>query len=81
MANRQTLSDIVTDCFKEQLMTNYVAKNPVYVRSGPGSGYEALGYLEKDEVVGVFCTAGAWCKVQFHHQIGYVNKLYLQELS
>lgn len=81
MASKQTLSDIVTDCFKGQLLTKYLAKSPVYVRKGPGVSYEELGYLNKDEVVDVFCTTSEWCKVQFHHHIGYVNKLYLRKLS
>lgn len=55
------------------------AKTEVNVRSGPGTNYTVLGYLEKGEAVTVTGNVvGNWTQIQFSkYELGYVSSSYL----
>ena len=55
------------------------AKTEVNVRSGPGTNYTVLGYLEKgDAVTATGKVVGNWTQIQFSkYELGYVSSAYL----
>ena len=55
------------------------AKTEVNVRSGPGTNYTVLGYLEKgDAVTATGTVVGNWTQIQFSkYELGYVSSAYL----
>ena len=55
------------------------AKTEVNVRSGPGTNYAVLGYLEKGEAVTATGTVvGNWTQIQYSkYELGYVASAYL----
>ncbi len=55
------------------------AKTAVNVRSGPGTNYTVLGYLEKGQAVTATGTVvGNWTQIQYSkYEIGYVSSSYL----
>lgn len=59
------------------------AKTEVNVRSGPGTNYTVLGYLEKgDAVTATGTVVGNWTQIQFSkYELGYVSSTYLTSAS
>ncbi len=55
------------------------AKTEVNVRSGPGTNYAVLGYLEKGQAVSATgMVIGKWTQIQYSkYEIGYVSSSYL----
>ena len=57
------------------------AKTEVNVRSGPGTNYAVLGYLEKgDAVTATGTVVGNWTQIQYSkYELGYVSSAYLTD--
>ncbi|MDD6045755.1 MAG: SH3 domain-containing protein [Clostridia bacterium] len=55
------------------------AKTDVNVRSGPGTNYAVLGYLDKgDSVTATGKVVGNWTQIQYsQYELGYVSTAYL----
>ncbi len=49
----------------------------VNVRSGPGTNYPILGFAPRSAAYTVMEKAGAWYKVEFGGQVGYISSRYL----
>ncbi|HWR22979.1 MAG TPA: SH3 domain-containing protein [Feifaniaceae bacterium] len=54
------------------------ATTAVNVRSGPGTNYNIIGYLDKGEVATKLGTSGNWTKVDYNGRTGYVNTPYVK---
>lgn len=50
--------------------------NSLTVRSGPGTNYAALGYLDKNDMAAYLGKTGGWYKVTFKRTAGYVSASY-----
>ena len=52
--------------------------NSLNVRSGPGSSYESLGYLNKDTKVDILARENNWYKISADNLYGYVSASYIK---
>lgn len=52
--------------------------NSLNVRSGPGSSYESLGYLNKDTKVDILARENNWYKISANNLSGYVSASYIK---
>ena len=43
------------------------------VRSGPGSSYSSLGYLDKDDMVTLLEYSGGWYKTMYKNKVAYIS--------
>ena len=55
-----------------------VTANSLNVRSGPGSSYESLGYLNKDTKVDILARENNWYKISADNLYGYVSASYIK---
>lgn len=56
-------------------------RDPLRVRSGPGTNYDVIGRLPKGEVVDVMVECpGGWAYIDDDGDQGYVNSSYLKRL-
>lgn len=56
----------------------YVAVTDLNIRLGPGTQYNAIGVLHKDQVIERIGVSGNWTKFLFNGQIAYVSSLYIR---
>ena len=59
--------------------TMYVSEDSIFVRSGPGTNYEVVEYLAKDDEVTVKGEEGDWYQVTVSGKDGYIAKWLLTE--
>ena len=57
------------------------ATGTVNVRTGPGTGYTAIGRLKKGDVVEKTGTSGSWIKISYNGQTAYVSSSYVKETA
>ena len=50
----------------------------LYVRSGPGKEYKAIGTLKKGKTVEVFEKKNGWYRMKFNGKTGYISAKYTQ---
>jgi uncharacterized protein YgiM (DUF1202 family) len=55
-----------------------VTASTLYVRSGAGTNYSAIGHLARNNQVEVLQAAGAWYKIKSGNLTGYVHGAYLK---
>ena len=64
---------------------NYIkAKvNGLNLRSGPGSGYSSVGYIDAGDMVALITKEGAWYKTKYKNKTAYISasELYTEEYS
>lgn len=56
----------------------YVAVTDLNVRLGPGTQYNAIGVLHKDQSIERLGVSGNWTKFLFNGQTAYVSSLYIR---
>ncbi|HWR23495.1 MAG TPA: SH3 domain-containing protein [Feifaniaceae bacterium] len=56
----------------------YVAVTDLNVRLGPGTQYNIIGVLHRDQVIERLGTSGNWTKFLFNGQTAYVSSLYIR---
>lgn len=54
------------------------AEDGLFVRSGPGTGYEAIGGLAHQTKITIIATEGGWYKINYGSGTGYVNSDYVK---
>ncbi len=63
---------------------NYIVTTnnyPLTVRTGPGTGYAAIGSLPKGSTVAVYSISNGWAQVNINGQTGYASMTYLSKAS
>ncbi len=57
------------------------ATGTVNVRTGPGTGYTAIGQLKKGDVAEKLGVSGSWIKISYNGQTAYVSSSYVKEAA
>ena len=57
--------------------------NGLNLRSGPGSGYSSLGYIDVGDMVALIAKEGSWYKTSYRNKTAYISasSLYTEEYS
>lgn len=58
-----------------------VTASALNVRSGPGSGYSAIGMLGHDQAVARLGQSGEWVQVQYDHRSAWVHGNYVKSVA
>lgn len=58
-----------------------VTATSLTVRSGPSTGYKAIGYLQKGTNITVLGTTNSWDKISYNGKTGYVHNGYLKSVT
>ena len=56
-----------------------VTGNGVRVRSGPGTGYNVLGYMNSGSTVSILGEESGWYKITYNGQTGYISADYVKK--
>ena len=62
-----------------EILVNKVTANALNVRSGPGTDYDKIGVLLKNEVVNIISNENGWLKISFNDNEGYISSRYIVE--
>lgn len=82
--NTEDATLLVFDTTVEVLASSaaYVqATGTVNVRTGPGTGYTAIGQMKKGDVAEKIGTSGSWIKISYNGQAAYVSGSYVKEAA
>lgn len=58
-----------------------ITASSLNVRSGAGTNYSVIGYLQKGEQVNVTGTSGSWYKISYNGTTGYISSTYCQKVT
>ncbi|MCQ2354581.1 MAG: SH3 domain-containing protein [Clostridia bacterium] len=59
----------------------YVTASSLTVRNGPGTSYDAIGYLSNGDEVELLATDGSWGRIKFNGQDGWISTKYVSDQS
>ncbi|MBM7583382.1 SpoIID/LytB domain protein [Caldicoprobacter guelmensis] len=62
----------------QQISTGIVTVNGLNVRSGPGTNYNRIGFLNRNSQVTILGQSGVWYKIKFGNTTGYVHSAYVK---
>jgi len=63
---------------EQQTGVGTVTASGLNVRSGPGTNYSRIGFLNRNSQVTIIGQTGAWYKIKFGSTIGYVHSDYVK---
>lgn len=54
-------------------VSGYVAADSLFVRQGPGMGYDQIGYLHRNDPVQGTDLNNGWIKIDYNGKVGYIS--------